>query len=76
MKKESSIEQLISWMKANDYLIDVYLEEAIDQALENHKGEILFAHMHNRCSQEQTYECSIKAIEDAENYYNETFKSE
>jgi len=48
----------------------------IEQANEMFKQGILLAHLHNRCLQEQTYECSIKAIEDAENYYNDNFKSE
>ena len=76
MKQKNSIEQLVSWMKANNYPIDVYLEEVIDQSIENHKQEILLTHIHNRCSQDKTYECTIKAIEDAENYYNDNFKSE
>jgi len=74
MKNKSSIKQLVSWMVANNYPIDQYLQSVIDQAVENHKGEILFAHAHNRCLQEQTYECSIKAFENAEEYYNKTFK--
>ena len=69
MKKESSIEQLISWMKANDYEIDVYLESVIDQVKENHKGELMKAFLINDDS------ISIKdALERFEKYYNENFK--
>jgi hypothetical protein len=69
MKKESSIEQLISWMKANDYEIDVHLESVIDQVKENHKGELMKAFLINDDS------ISIKdALERFEKYYNENFK--
>lgn len=70
MNEQSSIEQLVSWMKANDYPIDVYLEEVIDQAKENHKGELKRAFLINDNS------ISIEdALERFEDYYNETFKN-
>jgi hypothetical protein len=68
--KQSSIEQLVSWMKANDYPIDVYLEEVIDQAIENHKGELKRAFLINDDSISIT-----DALERFEDYYNETFKN-
>ncbi|CAB4154095.1 hypothetical protein UFOVP633_3 [uncultured Caudovirales phage] len=70
MNEQSSIEQLVSWMKANDYPIDVYLEEVIDQVKENHKGELKRAFLKNDNS------ISIEdALERFEDYYNETFKN-
>lgn len=70
MSEQSSIEQLVSWMKANDYPIDVYLEEVIDQVKENHKGELKRAFLKNDNS------ISIEdALERFEDYYNETFKN-
>lgn len=70
MNEQSSIEQLVSWMKANNYPIDVYLEEVIDQAKENHKGELKRAFLINDNS------ISIEdALERFEDYYNETFKN-
>lgn len=71
MKQKSSIEQLLSWMKANDYPIDVYLEEVIDQAKENHKGELKRAFLKNDDSISIT-----DALERFEDYYNDNFKSE
>jgi hypothetical protein len=83
MKKQSSIEWLISEIKRhNDAGYEFnpkHNEEIIEQAKELHKQEIELAHLHNRCLQDQTYECSIKAIDNAEKYYKdifETFKSE
>ena len=67
---KNSIEQLVSWMKANNYPIDVYLEEVIDQVKENHKGELKRAFLINDNS------ISIEdALERFEDYYNETFKN-
>lgn len=68
--KQSSIEQLVSWMKANNYPIDVYLEEVIDQAKENHKGELKRAFLINDDS--ILFEDALERFED---YYNETFKN-
>ena len=48
----------------------------LKQAKEMEKEQIIMAHCHNRCLNNKTYECGIKAFENSEQYYNETFKSE
>jgi hypothetical protein len=51
----------------------------IKKANEMFKQEVLRSHIHNRCLQDQTYECTIIAFNNAERYYKytfETFKSE
>lgn len=40
------------------------------------KEQIIMAHCHNRCLNNKTYECSIKAFENSEHYYNETYNKE
>jgi hypothetical protein len=51
----------------------------IKKANEMFKQEVLRSHMHDRCLQDQTYECTMKAFDNAERYYKdifETYKSE
>ena len=47
--------------------------ELFEQAKEMEKQEIKEAHTHNRCINNQTYDCTIEAFYNAEQYYNETY---
>jgi hypothetical protein len=47
--------------------------ELFEQAKEMEKQEIKEAHTHNRCINNQTYDCTIEAFYNAEQYYTETF---
>ena len=51
-----------------DVLIDL-----IKQAKEMEKEQIEKAHCHNRCVNNQSFECAIKAFKDAKQYYNKTY---
>lgn len=73
MKRQSSIEWFFEQLEFNE---SVSRYELLEQSKELHRQEILLTHIHNRCSQDKTYECTIKAIENAEQYYNDNFKSE
>ena len=48
----------------------------LKQAKQMEKEQIMMAHCHNRCLNNKTYECSIKAFENSEQYFNETFNTE
>ena len=62
-----------------DILGFVYkLDDCIKQAesmLEEEKEVIMEAHCHNRCIDNETYECTMEAFKNAEEYYNETFNT-
>jgi hypothetical protein len=57
----------------NAYKSSVNLIEYVKQAKEMEKQQIKNAHTHNRCINNQTYDCTIEAFYNAEQYYNETF---
>jgi hypothetical protein len=76
MKKISAVDWLVNEHFGGIDNCTPDFRNKIEKANEMFKQEVLRSHMHNRCLQDQTYECSIKAIEDAENYYNDNFKSE
>jgi hypothetical protein len=76
MEKQTAVEWLIDEHFGGIENCTPDFRNKIEKANEMFKQEVLRSHMHNRCLQDQTYECSIKAIENAEEYYNETFKSE
>jgi hypothetical protein len=42
-------------------------------AKQKEKEQIIKANCFNRCLNNQTYECSMKAFADAEQYYNENY---
>lgn len=44
------------------------------QGIPEEREEIKRAHCHNRCLNDQTYECSINAFDAAEKYYNERYE--
>ena len=51
------------------------VDKLLEQAKQMEKEQIMMAHCHNRCLNNKTYECSIKAFENSEQYYNETFNT-
>jgi len=51
------------------------LDELIEQAKEMERQQIIDAHCHNRCMNNQTYECATRAFEDAKQYYKQTHES-
>jgi hypothetical protein len=92
MEKQTAVEQFIDQLEQQgecwenvsmgtiniSIKVDDYLKLK-DKAKEMFKQEVLRSHMHNRCLQDQTYECSMKAFDNAEKYYKdifETYKSE
>lgn len=49
------------------------IDELEEQAKQMEKEQIIIAHCHNRCLNDKSYECSIKAFENSEQYYNQTY---
>ena len=47
--------------------------ELCKQAKQMEKEQIKSAHYHNRCIDNQTFDCTMKAFENAELYYNEMY---
>lgn len=77
MKKQSSIEFIVDNLLLPEYGENPeWVINIIQQAKQMHKQEIEYAHLHNRCSGDQSSKCFIEALENAQQYYNETFKSE
>jgi hypothetical protein len=70
--KQSSIDFLVQKL-AENVIIHSF---DINEAKQMHKQEIEHAHLHNRCSGDQSSKCFIEALGNAEQYYNTTFKSE
>ena len=74
--KQTAVEWLIDKLKSQGLLIgEPDNLVAVNQAKEMEKEQIMMAHCHNRCLNNKTYECSIKAFENSEQYYNETFNT-
>lgn len=76
MSKQTALEWL--QVQLNKILIDNQIQQTehlFEQAKKMEKEQIIMAHCHNRCLNNKTYECSIKAFENSEHYYNETFKT-
>lgn len=57
----------------NAYIDSFDLSEFVEQAKEMEKEQIKEAHTHNRCINNQTFDCTIESLNNAEQYYNETF---
>lgn len=78
MAQQTAVEWLLenlpksAKIKLTDEGIKEYLKIR-EQAKAMEKEQIKQAHYHNRCINNKTYECTKKAIEDAEIYYNETY---
>lgn len=45
-----------------------------DGGFQHEKEQIVKAHYHNRCLNDQTYECSIRVMKEAEEYFKEYYK--
>lgn len=84
MSKQTAVEWLISELRESKDFHRVINElnqrssavrHILNEALQMEKEQIIMAHCHNRCLNNKTYECSIKAFENSEHYYNETFKN-
>ena len=84
MKTKTSINQLsfllcpiIEKLAKNEYNsteeFEIEWRYAFEIALIHHKQEIIDAHAKNRCINDKTMACSIKAYKDAEDYYKEKF---
>ena len=74
--KQTAVEWLIDKLKSQGLLIgEPDNLVAFNQAKQMEKEQIMMAHCHNRCLNNKTYECSIKAFENSEQYYNETFNT-
>ena len=65
MAQQTSVEWLINWMSANQYFIGNDLLEAVEQAKEMEKEQIIDAY-------EEAWDISYALT--GEEYYNETFK--
>ena len=75
--KQSSIEILVNAINKRFGIANCGdMEKEIQQAKELHKQEIEYAHLHNRCLEDQSFECSINAIENSKQYYKNTFEKE
>ena len=73
-KQMTAIDWLINELERKDKgLINTPYNRIFDQAKKMEKQRIKEAHTHNRCINNQTYDCTIEAFYNAENYYNETF---
>ena len=82
---KTAIQQLIDVLDINetnfisriDDQITIAYHNAIKKTvvnfLEKEKDQIIHAHAHHRCVNDKTMECTIKAYENAEQYYNQTY---
>jgi hypothetical protein len=71
-KQESSIDWLFKELLNSEPNI-LEWNKLLEQAKKIEKQQIKNAHTHNRCINNQTYDCTIEAFYNAEQYYNETF---
>jgi hypothetical protein len=73
-KQMTAIDWLINELERKDKgLINTPYNRIFYQAKKMEKQKIKEAHTHNRCINNQTYDCTIEAFYNAEQYYNETF---
>jgi hypothetical protein len=82
-KQQSSIEWLmpnilgltleLSNNRISQRTCELKILELFKKAKEMEKQQIKNAHTHNRCINNQTYDCTIEAFYNAELYYNEAF---
>lgn len=66
---KSSIDFLVQKLAENGILHS----SDIHKAKQMHKQEVEHAHLHNRCSGDQSSKCFIEALENAQQYYKDTF---
>ena len=72
--KQTAVEWLVEQLKERGYAGEFPPHLLFEQAKQMEKEQIMMAHCHHRCLNNKTYECSIKAFENSEQYYNETYK--
>jgi hypothetical protein len=68
------IEQLTKTNEGKNFLEQSYNKKLIKKAEQMYEGQIKSAHYHNRCIDNQTFDCTMKAFENAEQYYNKLYK--
>lgn len=51
------------------------VEDIIEQAKQMEKDQIEMAHYHNRCINDQSYDCTMKAFYDAQEYYINNYEN-
>jgi hypothetical protein len=77
MEKQTAVMKLLQYIlvdcRNKDGVIQFSAHETFNEYLEMEKQQIKNAHTHNRCINNQTYDCTIEAFYNAEQYYNETF---
>jgi vacuolar-type H+-ATPase subunit H len=75
MEKQTAVDWLIDQLEKYELYSKISFQclKEIEQAKEIEKQQIKNAHTHNRCINNQTYDCTIEAFYNAEQYYNETF---
>jgi hypothetical protein len=71
MEKQTAVDWIEDKIQSNMTFIEIL--GLIRQAKKIEKQQIKNAHTHNRCINNQTYDCTIEAFYNAEQYYNETF---
>jgi hypothetical protein len=49
--------------------------EVIKKAKQMEKDQIEMAHYHNRCIDDQSYDCTMKAFYDAQEYYIDNYEN-
>jgi len=78
MEKQTALDFLLTELDIDKLISRENLTiaaEVVRQAKKIEKQQIKNAHTHNRCINNQTYDCTIEAFYNAEQYYNETFKN-
>jgi hypothetical protein len=76
MEKQTAVEWIelkLNSVKPIDFCSIETIKDWVQQAKKIEKQQIKNAHTHNRCINNQTYDCTIEAFYNAEQYYNETF---
>jgi hypothetical protein len=68
--KQTAVEWLLDWMEKNQYFIGNDLLQSVEEAKEMEKEQIIRTHLMARCYDNKN------SVTEAEEYYNETFKSE
>lgn len=71
--KENSLQWFFNQLEFDESVSMDNIEDIFEQAKQMHKQEVEHAHLHNRCSGDQSSKCFIEALENAQQYYKNTF---
>jgi hypothetical protein len=73
MKKQQTAVEWFAERIQSDKIFNY--ENVLKQAKQMEKDQIEMAHYHNRCIDDQSYDCTMKAFYDAQEYYLNNYES-